>query len=124
MSDDIRAELDRLRHEMDRLRAVTDIQNLMGTYTVNHIPKNMHDHVELFAMEREDVSVEVGDRGLYVGPDAVRALFGELLHVAPDSIAVTGHTTEGMNIASFGLRTGIAAARATASIAAPNAEHV
>jgi len=33
---------------------------------------------------------------------AVRAQFGELLHVAPESIAVTGHTTEGMNIASFG----------------------
>lgn len=33
---------------------------------------------------------------------AVRALFGELLHVAPETIAVTGHTTEGMNIVSYG----------------------
>jgi L-cysteine/cystine lyase len=32
----------------------------------------------------------------------VRTRFGELLHVPPESIALTGHTTEGMNIASFG----------------------
>lgn len=76
MNDELRAELAALRHDMARLRAVTEIANLMGTYTVNHIPKNMHDHVELFAMERADVSVEVGDRGLYVGPEAVRTLFG------------------------------------------------
>jgi hypothetical protein len=62
--------------ELHRLRAVTEIQNLMGTYTVNHLPKNMHDHIELFAMEFDDVSVEVGDRGVYVGPEALRTLFG------------------------------------------------
>ena len=33
---------------------------------------------------------------------AARAQFGELLHVPPESIALTGHTTEGMNIATFG----------------------
>lgn len=66
-----------LKHEIFRLKSINDIQNLMGTYTVNHIPKNMHDHIELFAMEMDDVSVEVGDRGVYVGPDALRTLFGK-----------------------------------------------
>ena len=33
---------------------------------------------------------------------AARALFAELLHVPPEAIALTGHTTEGMNIATFG----------------------
>lgn len=77
MADSMTEEMAALKLELFRLKAVTDIQNLMGTYTVNHVPKNMHDHIELFAMERDDVSVEVGDRGRYVGPDAVRALFGQ-----------------------------------------------
>jgi hypothetical protein len=70
-------ELAALKHEIFRLNAVREIQNLMGAYTVNHLPKNMHDHVELFAMHMPDVSVEVGDRGVYVGPDALRTLFGK-----------------------------------------------
>lgn len=70
-------ELAALRRDVARLKAVQDIQNLMGTYTVNHMPKTMHDHVELFAMERDDVRVEIGDRGVLVGPDALRRLFGQ-----------------------------------------------
>ena len=70
-------EIAALKHELSRLDAVRQIQNLMGTYTVNHIPKNMHDHIELFAMDMADVSVEIGDRGVYVGPEALRTLFGK-----------------------------------------------
>ena len=70
-------ELAALRHEVFRLNAAREIANLMGSYTVNHLPKNMHDHVELFAMDMDDVSVEIGDRGVYVGPAALRVLFGK-----------------------------------------------
>jgi len=79
---DLADRLAALEHEVFRLHAAREIQNLMGTYTVNHLPKNMHDHVELFAMERPDVSVEVGDRGVYVGPEAVRTLFGKQFAMA------------------------------------------
>jgi len=68
-------DLEAIKHELFRLRSVTDIQNLMGRYTVNHTPKNIGSHVELFAMHRADVSVEIGDRGVYVGAEAVRRLF-------------------------------------------------
>ena len=74
---DLSAELAAIRHELFRLNAVREIQNLMGAYTVNHLPKNMHDHIELFAMYMPDVSAEVGDREVYVGPDALRTLFGK-----------------------------------------------
>lgn len=77
MPTNVTAELAALKHEIFRINAAREVQNLMGTYTVNHLPKNMHDHVELFAMEMSDVSVEVGDRGVYVGPDALRTLFGK-----------------------------------------------
>jgi hypothetical protein len=75
--NDMQDELEQLRFELFRLKSLQDIQNLMGMYTVNHVPKNMHDHLELFAMNMPDVSVEVGDRGVYVGPDALRTLFGK-----------------------------------------------
>src|SRR5438874_1221003 len=65
-------ELNDLRKEMSRLKAIQEIQNLMGAYTVNHTPLTMRDHVDLFAMDQPDVSCEAGDRGAYVGPDAVR----------------------------------------------------
>ena len=74
---DTLADIAALQHELFRLKSVNEIQNLMGTYTVNHVPKNMADHVELFALEMPDVSVEVGDRGVYRGPEAVKALFGQ-----------------------------------------------
>ena len=70
-------EMAALKHEVFRLNAAREIQNLMGTYTVNHVPKNMHDHIELFAMDMPDVSVEIGDRGVYVGPDVLRTLFAK-----------------------------------------------
>ena len=79
---DLAAELAALKHQLFRVDAAREIQNLMGSYTVNHLPKNMHDHVELFALEMPDVSVEVGDRGVYVGADALRTLFGQQFAMA------------------------------------------
>lgn len=64
-----------LEHEVQRLRAVQDVQNLMGRYTVNHAPATMHQAVEFFALELPDVSVEVGDRGVYVGEAGIRELY-------------------------------------------------
>jgi hypothetical protein len=81
--DDVAQQLAHLTQAVQRLSAQQEIQNLMGTYTVNHVPRNMHDHVALFAMEMDDVSVEVGDRGVYVGPEAVRTLFDRQFRMEP-----------------------------------------
>ena len=56
--------------------AVHDIQNLMGSYTNNHMPKTMHRALAFYALDMPDVSVEVGDRGVYVGREALEILFG------------------------------------------------
>ncbi len=64
-----------LEHELSRLKAVDLIQNLMGRYTVNHTPATMHRAVHFFALDRPDVSAEMGDRGVFFGEEGIRALF-------------------------------------------------
>lgn len=81
---DIEQRLADLEHELFRARAVQDIQNLMGRYTVNHGPATIHQAVHFFALELPDVSVEVGDRGVYVGEAGIRELFGTRFPMEPN----------------------------------------
>jgi ketosteroid isomerase-like protein len=60
-------------HEMKRLKAINDVQNLMGRYEVVHItPNEIGQTSELFALWREDCSVEVSDGGVIFGPKNIR----------------------------------------------------
>ena len=65
-----------LEAQLARLDAARELHNLMGRYTVNFSPKFMHRAVDFYALERPDVSVEIADRGVFVGGDAIRKLFG------------------------------------------------
>lgn len=47
------------------------------SHTINHLAKNMHNTLSFFALDEPDVSVEVGDRGLYRGKAALQTLFQE-----------------------------------------------
>jgi hypothetical protein len=67
-----------LERENFRLRAVNAIQNLMGRYTVNWVPKNVHRALDFYALDQPDVSVEIADRGVFIGPEAVKLFFAEL----------------------------------------------
>ena len=64
-----------LEHKLARQEAVNAVQNVMGAYTVNFSPKRMHQALDFYALDRPDVSVEIGDRGVYVGEAALRQLF-------------------------------------------------
>jgi hypothetical protein len=64
-----------LEHTVARQEAARAVQNLMGAYTVNFSPKYMHRALDFYALDRPDVSVEIGDRGVYVGEAALRKLF-------------------------------------------------
>jgi hypothetical protein len=68
--------IEALENELQRARDVQAIHNLMGRYTVNWVPKNLNLQADFYALDEPDVSVEVGDRGVYVGPEAVKTLFG------------------------------------------------
>lgn len=68
--------IEKLEHELGRTQAARDIQNLMGRYTINFSPKYMHRALDFYALDRPDVSVEIADRGVYVGAQALTKLFG------------------------------------------------
>ena len=80
---DAQERLAKLEHELFRAQAVTDIQNLMGRYTVNHAPATIHQAVNFFALELPDVSAEIGDRGVYVGAAGIQELFGGRFPMEP-----------------------------------------
>lgn len=69
-------KMDAMQHEIERLSAVVDIQNIMGRYEVLLAPQTM-DRVapETFAVWMDDVSMEVSGFGVFVGADALTALF-------------------------------------------------
>lgn len=73
-------ELNEMRCQMARLQSVIDIHNLMGRYETLLVPQTMHRVApEVFAMWMDDVSMEVSDRGVYVGPEGVNTLFSTLM---------------------------------------------
>src|SRR5918997_1082714 len=80
---DIEERLELLERELFRARAVNEIQNLMGRYTVNHSPAGVANAITFFALELPDVSAEMGDRGVYVGEAGLRGLFGDRLPMVP-----------------------------------------
>jgi len=80
---DMEKRLAALEHELARERAVHEVQRLMGRYTVNHAPATIHKAIEFFALELPDVSIETGDRGVYVGEAGLRELFTDRFPMEP-----------------------------------------
>jgi hypothetical protein len=73
--------------EMKRLKAINDVQNLMGRYETVHItPEEIGQTAELFALWREDCSVEVSDGGVIYGPKYIREYWNAMV---ADSIKAT-----------------------------------
>jgi len=73
--------------EMKRLKAINDVQNLMGHYETVHItPEEIGKTAELFAVWRQDCSVEVSDGGVIFGPENIRVYWNAMV---ADSIKAT-----------------------------------
>lgn len=111
-----------LEKQLARLQAVDEIRKLMGRclspllarsrnltaevrHTVNHNAKNMAKTLSFFALDEPNVSVEVGDRGVYVGRAAIETLFKDQY----GSASVKGNllfpflTTEMIEVAQDGM---------------------
>lgn len=61
-----------------RLLDLSEISNLQGRYMYYLEAHRYDDVLDLFARERVDVSVEIGEGGVYIGRSKVEAMF---LHV-------------------------------------------
>nr|WP_281384445.1 nuclear transport factor 2 family protein [Novosphingobium flavum] len=92
-----------MERQLDRLRAYQEIQSVMARYEVIHTPAQINRSSEVFAMTRDDVSVEISDWGVWRGPEALRHLFEEVMNV-PRKGTVTEHhlTTPMIEVAGDG----------------------
>lgn len=68
-----------LEHELERADAVRQIQNCIGRYEGVHKAMTMHLTPEFFALTMPDVSMEVSDWGVFVGPEAVKFQFEKMM---------------------------------------------
>jgi hypothetical protein len=71
---------------------------------MNHLQKNLKYHVSFFALDEPDVWVEIGDRGRYVGKEAVEFLFTKQYAGVPleGNLLMPFLTTEMIEIAADG----------------------
>lgn len=93
--DQLKAQLERKiaehDHEIERLKAVTTIQNTMAHYEVLHLVNNEIGRTpEVYALWRDDVTVEVSNGGIVYGSKNVENYWKSMLskdgHVSPGSI--------------------------------------
>lgn len=66
-----------------KLEAYQEIQNEMGRAVVASNFRQADALLSHFALERDDVSLEFADEGLFEGPEAVRAIVSETIGVQP-----------------------------------------
>jgi hypothetical protein len=68
--------ISRYELEIQRLQAYTEIQNLMGKYeTYRFTPAGMSRTYELFALWRDDCTLEISDGNIVYGADGIRAYY-------------------------------------------------
>lgn len=79
----IEERLEKLELEMERRRAVVEIQNCIGRYEGVHKAMTMWMTPQMFALTMPDVSMEVSDWGVFVGPEAVTFQFAQMMKEEP-----------------------------------------
>jgi hypothetical protein len=79
MTTQLEARLAVLERKIARQEAHTAIQNIFGHHETIHCPMTMHRTPEVFALTKPDVSMEVSDRGRWVGGEAVTYLLGTVM---------------------------------------------
>ena len=77
--EELEAMLEKQQKQIDRIEAYQQIQNCMAGYEADHTAVTMYREPLWFAMEHEDVSMEVSDWGVWKGPEAVNYLFGTVM---------------------------------------------
>ena len=72
-----------LLRSMERLEAYQEIQNQMGRMIAAFNFREAEKVLGYFALEMEDVSLEVADEGVFEGPEAVETIIRETVGKAP-----------------------------------------
>lgn len=74
---------EKLLRTLEKLEAYQEIQNQMGRMIVAFNFREAQEVLSFFATEREDVSLEVADEGVFRGPEAVKTIISETVGKAP-----------------------------------------
>lgn len=61
--------------KLDLLWARNDVSNVMGKYVYFHYANEYEKLAQLFALDRDDVTAEISNWGVYKGGDSIRRLY-------------------------------------------------
>lgn len=79
---ELEAKIAQLENRLGIQEDIEDIRHLMSKYEIWHVPSKVTETWKLFAMKSPDVSAEIDDWGVYVGPESIRKLY-QIGHVVP-----------------------------------------
>ncbi len=68
-----------LEQKVDRLTDRADVANVMGKYVYYHYANEYEKLANLFALDRDDVTAEISNWGVYKGGESIRRLY-PILH--------------------------------------------
>ena len=87
----LEAKIEEREHRIGIQEDVTEIMNLMSKYEHWHVATKIHETWKLYAMKTPDVSAEIADWGVWVGPESVKKLY-DIRHrmVNPDGSLMRG----------------------------------
>lgn len=72
-------ELNEEKKELQRMRDVEEIQKVLHSYEYLHYPILFPEKIKLFALEMPDVSMDVGDSGVFTGREGIETVFLKIL---------------------------------------------
>lgn len=68
--------------QLQRMQDIFEIQQVMHSYEYLHYPITFPEKIKLFALEMPDVSMDVGDSGVFVGKEGIETVFLKILGTA------------------------------------------
>lgn len=77
--EQLQAELEEEKRELQRMRDVEEIQKVLHSYEYLHYPILFPEKLHLFALDMPDVSMDVGDSGVFVGREGIETVFLKIL---------------------------------------------
>jgi hypothetical protein len=80
--DEMKGELEKSKKELQRLKDIEEIKKVMDSYEYLHYPITFPEKIHLFALDMPDVSMDVGDSGVFVGREGIETIFLKILGTA------------------------------------------
>ena len=104
MANSLEERIAQLEHQVERINDRHEIEMLAADFNTFWSQKNMSGAGKYFALEMPDVSLEVSDRGMYVGREALEKLFGVEYQIPHDRGNMLRHflTTPQIEVADDG----------------------